>query len=98
MDSVETMIPLDACAPGGLVDKMRAGVAQRQAENRLLARRTWRKKEDLPPLPANVPTFRSCVLEAAEYGILQVSENGRWLDLLVKRGEDLVYICTWPNA
>lgn len=37
-------------------------------------------------------------LEAAEYGILQVSEDERWLDLLVKRGEDLVYICTWPNA
>lgn len=61
-------------------------------------RRRTTRKEDLPPLPASVPAFRSCVLEAATEGTLQVSENGRWLDLLVQRGKDLVYICTWPNT
>jgi len=78
-------------------DKMRAGVAQRAAEHRLLSRRKWMRKEELPTLPPSTPEFRVSVLNAAQYGILQLSETRRWLDLLVKRGEDLVYICTWPN-
>lgn len=79
-------------------DKMRAGVTHREAEHRLLSRRKWLRKEELPSLPSSTPEFRASVLNAAQYGILQVSETRRWLDLLVKRGEDLIYICTWPNA
>jgi hypothetical protein len=51
----------------------------------------------IQPLPANTPTFRRVVYEAAERVTLVQSAAGKWVDVLAHRGADLVYITTFRN-
>ena len=60
--------------------------------------RHYMHKDDLPRLPPGVPAFRLETLAAAPYVILQMATNDRWIDLLVRRSPDLVYVCTWLNT